>query len=203
MSKYHQKDSKVYYEGSDVPANLLNVENKEDIHEIESLLIKQAYELFINELDENTKFDEKYFKNIHLRTFKTLYTWAGEYRNIDMSKGGSVFCIGRAVQSELKKLFKQIEVKNYFKEFDDISKKEFSQTLAYFKCELITIHPFYELNGRITRMFFDLIAIYNGYLPIDYGVYTPKEYIDASISCVQEADECLLEKIIYDGLIKN
>lgn len=68
--------------------------------------------------------------------------------------------------------------------------------------EFIMIHPFYEINGRITRLFFDLIAMYNGYKPIDYKSYSSKEYIDASIQCVQFADASDMEHIILNGLQK-
>lgn len=59
--------------------------------------------------------------------------------------------------------------------------------LAHYQSELIALHPFYELNGRITRLFFDLIAVYNGYEPIDYSAALAEgssglnAYIEASI----------------------
>ena len=59
---------------------------------------------------------------------------------------------------------------------------------------------FYELNGRITRLFFDIISIYNGYEFIDYSISTPDEYIRASIDCVQFANFTKLQKIIESGL---
>lgn len=202
MSKYHQKDSDIYYENTTIPKNKLQIKNFQEIHELEKNLIEDAYEIFISELNENTVFDEEYFINLHKRTFESIYEWAGKYRDFDMSKGGSIFCIGRALESESKKIFEMIKKENYFKNYDDVPKKEFAKKLAYIKCEIITLHPFFELNGRITRMFFDLIVIYNGYLPIDYSNYSSEEYIDASIECVQCADENRLEKIIFDGLVK-
>jgi cell filamentation protein len=70
------------------------------------------------------------------------------------------------------------------------------------------LHPFYELNGRITRLFFDLIAIYNGYEPIDYSQTLTEAadeanaYIQASIACVRAADNSMLRQIILNGLNK-
>lgn len=54
-------------------------------------------------------------------------------------------------------------------------------------CELIALHPFPELNGRITRLFFDIIATFNGYEYIDYQNTLDtnddeNEFIEASIS---------------------
>lgn len=71
---------------------------------------------------------------------------------------------------------------------------------------MIALHPFYELNGRITRLFFDLIAVYNGFDPVDYsaalaeGPSGQNTYIEASVLCVQQADSSSLQKIILQGL---
>ena len=203
MSKYHQKNSEIYYDDTDIPKNKFSLTNLEELHEIEASLLEDAYELFISELDENTIFDENYFISLHRRTFESLYDWAGLYRTEDMFKGDSIFCVGRAVKTESKKIFKRIKEENYFKEFDSISKVKFAKKLASIKSDIITLHPFYELNGRVTRLFFDLIVIYNGYQPIDYSNYTPDDYINASIYCVKYADETFMEKIILDGLIKQ
>ena len=203
MSKYQQKDSDIYYDDTDVPKNKLDLTSSEEIHEIEGELLNQAYELFISELNADTIFDENYFIDLHKRTFESLYDWAGIYRTEDMFKGGSTFCVGRAVASESIKLFERFKEENYFKEYDSVSQDEFVSKIAELKSDLIMLHPFYELNGRITRLFFDLIVIYNGYQPINYANYTPEDYINASINCVQYADESFMKKIMSDGLVKG
>jgi cell filamentation protein len=128
VSKYHLENSLIYLEGSDIPRNKLGITDSDELHEFERELLTEAYQIFYNELDDNTVFDE-----------------------------------------------------------------------AYFKCELIALHPFYELNGRIIRLFFDMIVRYNNYRYIDYSNITP-EYINASIKCVQFADCTAIEKIIANGL---
>ncbi len=49
-------------------------------------------------------------------------------------------------------------------------------------------------------MFFDMIATYNGYRFIDYSEAAPQAYIEASIDCVQLADETKMAEIILKGL---
>ena len=68
--------------------------------------------------------------------------------------------------------------------------------------EINALHPFYELNGRITRLFFDMIVLFNGYKYIDYSAVTAKEYIEAAIECVQFADSESMGTIILNGLNK-
>lgn len=73
-------------------------------------------------------------------------------------------------------------------------------------CELIALHPFLELNGRITRLFFDMIATYNGYEYIDYqDALRLKDgdnlFIHASIDCMSGYESQMFQ-IILNGLKK-
>lgn len=200
-SKYQLKDSDFYLKGTDVPKNKLGISDSDAIHELERELLEEAYKTFYEELDEETVFDEEYFKELHRRTFEGLYRWAGEYREFNMAKGESRFCQGAYVDSSSKKIFAELKNDGYLKDCENMLKDEFVKKLAYYKCELIALHPFCELNGRITRLFFDMIAICNGYSLIDYSFVSPEDYIEASICCVQFADCTKMEKIIFDGLI--
>lgn len=202
MSKYQLTKSSIYYPDTDVPVNKIDIKDSETIHLLEEKLLKDSYAFFLSELNGKTLFNEHYFSELHRRTFESLYDWAGEYRNFNMAKGESRFCQGEFVANESKKIFNELASENYLKDCKEISVEEFAKKLAYYKCELIMIHPFYEINGRITRLFFDLIAMYNGYKPIDYKLYSSKEYIDASIQCVQFADASDMEHIILNGLQK-
>lgn len=201
-SKYKNEASSIYINGTDVPKNKFNLTNSTQIHELERELIEEAYEIFHEELDENTIFDENYFIQLHKRTFGELYEWAGVYRDFNMSKGESRFCQGAFVASSSKKIFDELKKDNYLKDFENKPKEEFAKKLAYYKCEINALHPFCELNGRVTRMFFDMIVVFNGYKFIDYSTVTQKEYINGAIECVVYADASKFEKIILDGLNK-
>lgn len=201
-SKYQLVDSKLYYDNSDIPFNKFDIKDAQTIHEIEKELLEEAYSIFFNELNEETLFDEAYFISLHKRTFESLYDWAGLYRDFNMIKGESRFCQGEFIKSSSHKIFEELKDDNYLKEYELLPKSAFAKKLAYYKCELNALHPFYELNGRITRMFIDMIAAYNGYKFIDYSNISPKEYIDAAIACVQFADSASLEQIIFNGLSK-
>ena len=199
MSKYQLDDSDIYINGSDVPKNKLKITDSEVIHEIENDLLIEAYEKFLSELNDNTKFDEEYFINLHKKTFESLYSFAGKYRDVNMSKGDSQFCLAEYLDSESKRIFSELQQDKYLTIFDN--KEDFAKRLAYYQGELIALHPFYELNGRVLRLFCDLLAVFNGYNPIDYSASIEnEEYIKASIECVQLADTKKLEEIILSGL---
>ncbi|MEI7841633.1 MAG: Fic family protein [Gallionellaceae bacterium] len=205
MSKYQFNESDIYISGSDIPKNRLGIAEPELLQEVEETLLQQAYQTFIVECEFATRFDEAYFKSLHQRTFETLYEWAGVYRTVDMSKGGSLFCRAAYLEQESRRIFRQLE-EDFLHQSNAWQPAKFAERLAFYQSELIALHPFYELNGRITRLFFDLIAVANGYAPIDYSQALQGQplnaYIQASIACVQQANHEKLSQIIFRGLSK-
>ena len=206
MSKYQFNASDIYLNGTDIPKNKLGITEPEMLHEVEETLLRQAYQAFIAECESTTRFDETCFKSLHQRTFETLYDWAGVYRTVDMSKGGSLFCRASYLEQESKRIFRQLEEENFLHQTEHSQPEKFAARLAHYQSELIALHPFYELNGRITRLFFDLMAVANGYAPIDYSKALSEQpmnaYIQASIACVQQADTQKLYEIILQGFNK-
>ncbi len=206
MSKYHFTESEIYLPGTDIPRNRLGIDAPDVLHEMEETLLQQAYSQFISELDSSVRFDEDYFKALHRETLESLYEWAGLYRTMDMSKGGSLFCRAAYLAQESRRIFGELEQEQFLKQAGGWAPEKLAERLAHYQSELIALHPFYELNGRITRLFFDLIAVYNGYAPINYSEALKEEpsglnaYIEASILCVQRADSSKLRHIILQGL---
>jgi cell filamentation protein len=192
--------------GTDIPKNRLGIEAPDLLHVVEGTLLQQAYTRFITELEPSVRLDENYFKALHHDTYESLYEWAGLYRTADMSKGGSLFCRAAYLEQEARRIFRELEQEQYLKQAAGGTVEKFAERLAHYQSELIALHPFYELNGRITRLFFDLIAVYNGYEPVDYsqaleeGPSGQNAYVEASILCVQRADNSKLQQIILQGL---
>ena len=206
MSKYQFRQSDIYQPGTELPRNRLNISDPALLHAAESQLLTQAYLTFAAELGPDTRLDEAYFMSLHRRSFEGLYDWAGRYRTEDMVKGGSMFCRAVYLEAEARRIFGQLERANFLAEAATASLDQFAERLAYFQGEIIALHPFYELNGRVTRLFFDLLVMKQGYAPIDYSVAWQDDaevgnaYIRASIDCVRRADHQRLTHIIQAGL---
>lgn len=207
VSKYQFQKSSLYYPNTNIPKNHLEITDWGLLSEIEAELLNAAYIEYAQLITPNTLFDLDFFVGLHHNTFYSLYDWAGIIRTENMSKGDSLFCQAAFLPKELNKLFSQLATEHYLKDAAQISTATFAKRIAYYQCELITLHPFYELNGRITRLFFDLLALINGYQPIDYELTLannnqPQDYIQASIECVQFANNHKLLNIILNGLHK-
>lgn len=207
MSKYTHDKNYIYYEGSNIPINKLNLRDDKTLEKTERKLLLQGYEYFHKRLSETTVFDERYFRELHKITFHKLYDFAGKHRTVNISKGYSTFCQVRFLEQTSKRIFTKLQNDNYLKNFSEKPKEEFAQKIAYYMCELIALHPFFELNGRITRLFFDMIATYNGYDYINYkNTLTDikngeNKFIKASIECMI-GNENEMFQIILNGLKK-
>jgi cell filamentation protein len=198
--KYQLKESWIYIEGTDIPKNKLEITDSKFIHALEKKLLDKAYKKFSSELSHQTVLDEIYFINLHKKTFESLYEFAGIYRDANMTKGDSQFCLAQHLHSESKRIFSELESEAYLSNIKE-DKALFAKRLAYYQGELIALHPFYELNGRTTRLYFDMLALWNGYKAIDYSDAVDNgAYIQASIECVQYADSSKLNEIVLNGL---
>lgn len=207
MSKYAQDKSYIYYENTNIPINKLNIRNQYVLEAEERKLLLKGYEYFHKNLSESTVFDEKYFKELHKKTFEKLYAFAGKYRTVNISKGYSTFCQVRFLEQTSKEIFGKLGFENYLKDYSTEPKEKFARKIAYYMCELIALHPFVELNGRIIRLFFDMIVTYNGYEYIDYQDALEIEdgdnrFIKASIACMIGKDNKMYH-IILNGLRKS
>lgn len=203
--KYDSDKDYIYYPNSTAPINKLGIKNAKEIEELETQLFLKTYEYFHKDLNENTIFNQKYLKDLHKFAFSKLYSWAGKYRNKNISKGNAVFCQAIHLKNQMNRMFSKFKKDHYLNNFRDKSVEEFASKIACYMCELVVLHPFFELNGRTIRLFFDMIAIYNGYEYIDYGNISNSKnnaFIQASKYCMN-GDCTPMEKIILNGLEKS
>lgn len=98
---------------------------------------------------------------IHKNIFQDIYSWAGEFRTIDMLKGDTFFESYETISITLESLFNDFQSNNYFK---NLSIDDFAQHAAEFLIELNRIHPFREGNGRTQRVLLSQLALRAGYI---------------------------------------
>jgi Fic-DOC domain mobile mystery protein B len=113
---------------------------------------------------EKTKLDyTKYtfWKKAHKKHFFDVWSWAGEIR--DEQLNNPYFVEPGSISNELSKLEKDMST---WIEFNSYKPKEF---LARFHLRLITIHPFFNGNGRITRILTEYIAEKNNWAIPTWG----------------------------------
>lgn len=133
--------------------------------EEEYLSKKRAKELF----DKNifSKFEVGTFKGlqaIHQYLFQDCFK-AGLIRNHDIKKGDTLFCKAMYLKDNLKTVSNMKE-----DTFEDIVDKY---------VEMNIMHPFYEGNGRATRIWLDLLLIKKLGKCVDWQKINKEDYLSA------------------------
>jgi cell filamentation protein len=109
-----------------------------------------------------------------------VYPWAGEYRTVNLSKGGFPF----AAAQQVPRLVGELE-RGPLRRFTPcrfVSRDDVSNALAVVHAELVLIHPFRDGNGRCARLVATLMALQAGLPPLDFSGVQGRErgrYFDA------------------------
>lgn len=147
----------LYYDQTEILVNKLGVKNKQLLEEVEKQLLEKIIVFFFKRAKFLTTFDSQLLNKIHKHFFAKLYFWAGNYRTVDISKGITRFAVPKHILCLMKKFDQEIQKDHYLIGLD---KNKFLDKLAYYKCELIAIHPYRKGNGRVIRLFCDLLALF-------------------------------------------
>lgn len=121
--------------------------------------------------------DVPHYKAIHHHLFQDVYEWAGEFRTMRISKGGSMFCYPEHILGEMSRLFAQLERDAFLR---DLDAGTFAARAAHFIAELNAIHPFREGNGRTQLAFLALLADQAGH-PLNFEGLNPEVFLAAVI----------------------
>ncbi|MFH1429561.1 MAG: Fic family protein [Candidatus Margulisiibacteriota bacterium] len=200
-NKYSTPDTpeNLYYEGSSILINKLNINDDVLLQEVEKQMLELTVEHYANALDKIDHFDSALLNEVHKNFLSKLYIWAGQYRTVSILKGITHFAMPKYIPALMKKFDKEMIKDGYLLRLDEES---FLEKLAYYKCELIAIHPYREGNGRTIRLFCDLIAMKKGYNPFDYSFADDNalisRYIKASEEGVIKANPKPMQEILRE-----
>jgi cell filamentation protein len=169
--KYDISDS----EGEILP-NLLGLKTSEEVglSEFEGFLKAEIF--FTEKLNSRTKFSERYIKQIHKEALGHLYSFAGKYRDVNMSKGGFPFAAAKFLSETMMQFDNEVLSKLptvYTTKYDLI------KDIATVHAELLFIHPFREGNGRTARMLANLMSRKNGYSTLKFEKIEFNVYVEA------------------------
>lgn len=137
-----------------------------DEKEEEYLSKKRAKDLF--EKDILLKADLGTFKSlqaIHKYLFQDCFETAGLVRKHDIRKGDTLFCKAMYLEDNLKTVSKMKD-----DTFEDIIEKY---------VEMNMMHPFYEGNGRATRIWLDFLLIKRLGKCVDWKNIDKEDYLSA------------------------
>ena len=152
-------------DGNKVLENKLGLTSSADLaREEERISKKKALELFESGmLDKLEAGRFSALKAIHKYLFDEIYDFAGETRSVNISKGNFRFAPLMYLEATLANIDKMPQ-----STFDEIVEKYVEMNIA---------HPFREGNGRVTRIWLDLIFKTELHMVVDWSKVEKDDYL--------------------------
>jgi cell filamentation protein len=132
----------------------------------ESRALEAVQEWLLERFDAEHCFSADDVRAMHRTWLGELYPWAGEYRNVNVSKGGFMF----AAAAQIPRLMAEFERRDLKALTPCCGMDENALIVATARthAELVLIHPFREGNGHFARLLAWLMALQAGLPPLDF-----------------------------------
>ncbi len=183
------------YPGTDVLRNIPDIRDPRLMAAFEA----NATAARLAELDAaplQGRFDDAHFKAIHKYIFQDLYSWAGEFRTVNISKGGHLFGVATFVEPALQDVFRKLFAEDCLRKTDAES---FARRAGFYLGEINAVHAFREGNGRAQREFIRALGIHAGFA-IDWSRITQDRMIAASRQSFATGESHGLGQCVYSCL---
>lgn len=170
MARYDPKGVEAEFEPGSrgrVLRNRLGITRVRDMQLAESQALRLAQREAISAFSDDHGFTVSDVCQLHRMWLSPIYDWAGEYRVVNLGKGGFQFASARLVP-ELMGAFGR-EVLRRYTPCRPGSDAKIAQALAVVHGELVLIHPFREGNGRLARLLALLMGLQAGLPPLDFS----------------------------------
>ncbi len=141
-------------------------------------------------------FDLNHLKGIHKHLFSDVYEWAGELRQVDITKGDTRFAHAATLESAGRSIFNQLVRENHLRGLDA---EAFSQRAGYYLGEMNVLHPFRDGNGRAQREFIGQLAREAGYHIVWSGV--SREAMTHASVLAYKGDHTAMAALIRKNLV--
>ena len=150
-----------------VLCNRLGITRVRDMQRAESEALLDVQEWSIGHFGALHRFTAADLVLLHQRWLGHIYPWAGEYRQVNVSKGGFMF----AAASQVPRLMSAFEAQELarFSPCEGMDEVALVAALARTHAEMVLIHPFREGNGRCARLLGWLMALQAGWPPLDFS----------------------------------
>jgi len=149
-------------------------------------------------LPKSTSLTPDSYRAVHKHLFQDVYAWAGDYRSVTLFKANVRFCHADYIDKEMNKRFEKIaRDPRLLPQAKD--RAAFTNAVGEHICELNSIHPFREGNGRAMRAFIGQLAHRAGYQFNDRKL-DRRAWLNASAIGHIQADYKPMQAVIESGL---
>jgi cell filamentation protein len=175
------------YSETTVLKNIPGIRNRNDLAEFEAVATAQR----ADEPLPGGRLSVRHYKAIHHHLFQDAYPWAGKFRTVRLSKGGSAFCYPENIVREMNVLFGALKGQHYL---TALSPDRFAEAAAHFLSTLNAIHPYREGNGRTQTTFLMLLGERAGH-PLGLDHFVPERFLVAMVQSFQGDKHALVAEV--------
>jgi cell filamentation protein len=183
------------YPGTDVFKNLRDIRDPDILARFEAEATSHRIVQLINSPVPGT-FDTALLKAIHKHIFQDVYAWAGQFRTVNILKGGHPFGAAAFVEATLNDLLQKLSAENYLRA---VNPNVFASRAGFFLGEINAAHPFREGNGRSQREFIRELGLHVGFV-VDWSRITRDQMTAASRDSFQTGDSSGLAALIFASI---
>jgi len=187
----------------EVLKNRLGIKSKTEMDQAEARALARTVDSLVRTFDDRHRFTAADICEFHRIWLTDIYDWAGQYRQVNVSKDGFPF----AAAAQIPKLMHEYDQGSLqrctpcnFKE-----REKLIQALAETHAELVLIHPFRDGNGRIARVLSTLMALQGGLPLLDFSVVAEESKQDyfAAVQAGLDRNYRPMEKVFAEVIART
>ena len=153
--------------GGRVLRNRLAIRLKREMDRVEFEALLRVREAYLERISPDTQFTTALLRQMHRDWLGDIYEWAGQYRTVELSKGGFRWPPAYLVADNMARF--EVGLLREHTPCRPAPLDGVARGMAEVHAELLLIHPFREGNGRLARWLADVMALQAGYTIPDYG----------------------------------
>ena len=180
--------------------NLLGITRVREVEEVETHAFEAAQREAEQAYGPAHRFTPGDIRRLHRMWLGEIYPWAGNYRTLNIAKGGFQFAHAPLIPRLMAILGR--EVLRRHTPCGRARDASVAQSLAQVHAELILIHPFRDGNGRLARLLALLMARQAGINPLRLSALagTGKRTYVQAIHAAMSRDYAPLESLFSSAI---
>lgn len=147
--------------------NKLDITDPVEMDEVELNLLEQLSIVVLEEIELDQVITVNDLSEWHRRWLGNVYSWAGEYRTVNMGIAEFQFAAAHLVP-QLMNTFNNKYLAVYTP-CNKMNEDDLVEALANVHIEYILVHPFREGNGRLSRLLANIMALQADYPMLDFS----------------------------------
>lgn len=141
--------------------NLKGIRSKREMDQAEIDALVRVQQTYLEQVGPDTVITAELVCRMHSDWLGELYSWAGRYRTVDMSKGGFTWPPAMLVEQNMAHIGRETFRGKTPCRPGPLARV--TRDMAEVHAELLLVHPFREGNGRLARWVADLMSLQASY----------------------------------------